>query len=34
MKLSVWGEYVMRALLMLTMHHGEDFVRIQTISEK
>lgn len=36
MKLSVRGEYALRALLVLTLHHGEndDVVRIQTISEE
>lgn len=32
MKLSVRGEYALRALLVLTQHYGEDVVRIQTIS--
>lgn len=33
MKLSVRGEYALRALLVLTQHYGDDVVRIQTISE-
>lgn len=33
MKLSVRGEYALRALLVLTQHYGEDVVRIQTISD-
>ena len=32
MKLSVRGEYALRALLVLTMHYGEKIVRIQTIA--
>ena len=32
MKLSVRGEYALRALLVLTMHYGESIVRIQTIA--
>lgn len=34
MKLSVRSEYALRALLVLGQHHGEDVVRIQTISEE
>lgn len=34
MKLSVRGEYALRALLVLTMHYGDQVVRIQTISEE
>jgi Rrf2 family protein len=34
MKLSVRGEYALRALLVLTQHYGEDVVRIQTISDE
>jgi Rrf2 family transcriptional regulator, cysteine metabolism repressor len=32
MKLSVRGEYALRALLVLSLHYGEQVVRIQTIS--
>jgi len=34
MKLSVRGEYALRALLVLGLHYGEGVVRIQTISEE
>jgi Rrf2 family cysteine metabolism transcriptional repressor len=34
MKLSVRGEYALRALLVLGLHHGQSVVRIQTISEQ
>jgi Rrf2 family protein len=34
MKLSVRGEYALRALLVLTQHYGEGVVRIQTISDE
>jgi Rrf2 family protein len=34
MKLSVRGEYAIRALLVLALNYGEDVVRIQTISEQ
>ncbi len=34
MKLSVRGEYALRALLVLTLHYGENVVPIQTISEE
>jgi len=34
MKLSVRGEYALRALLVLAQHYGEDVVRIQTVSEE
>ena len=34
MKLSVRGEYALRALLVLSLHYGEDVVRIQTISDE
>jgi Rrf2 family protein len=34
MKLSVRGEYALRALLVLGLHYGENVVRIQTISEE
>jgi Rrf2 family cysteine metabolism transcriptional repressor len=34
MKLSVRGEYALRALLVLTLHYGERVVRIQTISDE
>jgi Rrf2 family protein len=34
MKLSVRGEYALRALLVLGQHFGQDVVRIQTISEQ
>jgi Rrf2 family cysteine metabolism transcriptional repressor len=34
MKLSVRGEYALRALLVLSQNYGEDVVRIQTISEQ
>jgi Rrf2 family protein len=33
MKLSVRGEYALRALLVLGLNHGEPVVRIQAISE-
>ena len=33
MKLSLRGEYALRALLVLGLHYGPDVVRIQTISE-
>jgi Rrf2 family cysteine metabolism transcriptional repressor len=33
MKLSLRGEYALRALLVLGLHYGEPVVRIQTISE-
>jgi Rrf2 family protein len=32
MKLSLRGEYALRALLVLGLHQGEEVVRIQTIS--
>lgn len=32
MKLSLRGEYALRALLVLGLHYGPDVVRIQTIS--
>ena len=34
MKLSVRGEYALRALLVLGLSHGQPVVRIQTISEQ
>ena len=34
MKLSVRGEYAIRALLVLALNYGEDVVRIQDISQK
>src|SRR5438128_12159024 len=34
MKLSVRGEYAMRAMLVLASNYDESVVRIQTISEK
>jgi Rrf2 family protein len=34
MKLSVRGEYALRALLVLTLHHGENVVPIQTIADE
>jgi Rrf2 family cysteine metabolism transcriptional repressor len=34
MKLSVRGEYALRALLVLSLHYGEGVVRIQTISKE
>ena len=34
MKLSLRGEYALRALLVLTLHYDENVVRIQTISEE
>src|SRR5947208_14456764 len=34
MKLSVRGEYALRALLVLGQHHGKNVVRIQTISDE
>ncbi len=34
MKLSVRGEYALRALLVLGRHYGEKVVRIQTISDQ
>jgi Rrf2 family cysteine metabolism transcriptional repressor len=34
MKLSVRGEYALRALLVLGQHYGEEVVRIDTISEE
>jgi Rrf2 family protein len=34
MKLSVKGEYALRALIVLGMNAGKDVVRIQTISEQ
>jgi Rrf2 family transcriptional regulator, cysteine metabolism repressor len=34
MKLSVRGEYALRALLVLSLHYGNQVVRIQTISEE
>jgi Rrf2 family protein len=34
MKLSVRGEYALRALLVLGLHHGRPVIRIQTISEQ
>jgi DNA-binding IscR family transcriptional regulator len=34
MKLSVRGEYALRALLVLGLNYDRDVVRIQTISEQ
>jgi Rrf2 family protein len=34
MKLSTWGEYALRALLVLGSNYGPHVVRIQTISEE
>ena len=34
MKLSLRGEYALRALLVLTMNYGDQVVRIQTISQQ
>src|SRR5678815_448869 len=34
MKLSVRGEYAMRAMLVLALNYDESVVRIQTISEQ
>jgi len=34
MKLSLRGEYALRALVVLGLNHGRDVVRIQTISEQ
>jgi Rrf2 family protein len=34
MKLSVRGEYAIRALLVLALNYGDDVVRIQAISEQ
>ena len=34
MKLSLRGEYALRALLVLTMNYGDQVVRIQTISDQ
>src|SRR5436190_1344802 len=34
MKLSVRGEYALRALLVLGQHYGKNVVRIQTISDE
>ena len=34
MKLSVRGEYAIRALLVLALNYGEDVVRIQDILER
>jgi Rrf2 family transcriptional regulator, cysteine metabolism repressor len=34
MKLSLKGEYALRALLVLGLHYGEDVVRIQTVSDQ
>jgi Rrf2 family protein len=34
MKLSVRGEYALRALIVLGLHAGKDVVRIKTISEQ
>ncbi len=34
MKLSVRGEYALRALLVLGLHYGDDVVRIHTISQE
>ena len=34
MKLSLRGEYALRALIVLGLHTGPDVVRIQTISEQ
>jgi Rrf2 family protein len=33
-KLSLRGEYALRALIVLGLNHGHDVVRIQTISEQ
>src|SRR5580704_1912611 len=34
MKLSVRGEYALRALLVLSLNYGNDVVRVQTISDE
>lgn len=34
MKLSLRGEYALRALVVLGLNHGRDVLRIQTISEQ
>jgi Rrf2 family protein len=34
MKLSVHGEYALRALLVLGLHYGESVISIQTISQE
>ncbi len=34
MKLSVRGEYAIRALLVLALHYGEEVIRIQDISQR
>ena len=34
MKLSLRGEYALRALLVLGLNHGQPVVRIQSISEQ
>src|SRR5579859_7449827 len=34
MKLSLRGEYALRALLVLGLHYGEGVVRVQTISDE
>ena len=34
MKLSLRGEYALRALIVLGLHYGSDVVRIQTISDQ
>jgi Rrf2 family protein len=34
MKLSVRGEYALRALIVLGLNHGKNVVRIQTISDE
>ena len=34
MKLSLRGEYALRALLVLGLNYGDDVVRIQAISEQ
>jgi Rrf2 family protein len=34
MKLSLRGEYALRALLVLGLHYGEEVVRIQTIADE
>lgn len=34
MKLSLKGEYALRALLVLGLHYGQQVVRIQTISQQ
>jgi Rrf2 family protein len=34
MKLSLRGEYALRALLVLGLNYGDDVIRIQTISEQ